>query len=79
MNSTSITNGLESTSKSSANLKSQEKLGESKRLKRFIPEHKKPDGALTFPEKVSFVFRPCLITFSGSHFFRIHVLLLINS
>ena len=27
----------------------------SKDEKRFLPDHKKPDAALTFPEKVSFV------------------------
>jgi hypothetical protein len=29
--------------------------GEGKSGKRYIPEHKKPDAALTFPEKVSII------------------------
>jgi hypothetical protein len=36
--------------------------GSSSQKKRFIPEHKKPDAALTFPEKVRLTFeKDCLV------------------
>ncbi len=34
--------------------------------KRFLPDHKKPDAALTFPEKVSFILCCLLLTAATS-------------
>ena len=41
---------------SNKQLQEDNEEGEGKSGKRYIPEHKKPDAALTFPEKVRFVW-----------------------
>lgn len=53
----------DSRASSPANLKAQDttpvKKSKGKDEKRFLPDHKKPDAALTFPEKVSYNKRGC--------------------
>ena len=41
---------------SNKQLQEDNEEGEGKSGKRYIPEHKKPDAALTFPEKVRFLW-----------------------
>ena len=55
---TEVTETKPLTSGEQAETKETEAIGTSiasESGKRFIPEHKKPDAALTFPEKVSFL------------------------